>query len=108
MFAELQRSHPTATLATLFAQLENPYAPVWDLEVARARLGKLMDSGRTADRAVELFPVLQLQLGQQLAEQFEPPTPPATDEIDYDYDLSPWITPDEPPAPGFSFGAPKL
>lgn len=104
MFTELQRSNPTATLTTLFAQLENPFAPVWDLEVAHARLEELMDSSRTADLAVELFPVLQLKL----AEQFESLKPPVTYELDQNYDLSPGITPEDPPAPGFSFGAPKL
>jgi len=108
MYVELQRSNPTATLATLFAQLENPYAPVWDLDVARARLVELMDSGRTADLAFELFPLLQIQIAQQLAEQFEPPTLPATYELNQHFDLSPGIAPDEPPDPEFGPGVPKM
>jgi hypothetical protein len=99
----LQQSDPNATLVTLFAQLEDPFAPIWDLEVASKRLDTLMGSGRTADLAVELFPVLQLKINLQVAQKFKPPTPPVTYEVNQnvdlnqDYGLSPGITPDEPP-----------
>jgi hypothetical protein len=114
MYAKLKKADPNATLATLFAQLEDPFAPVWDLEVAHKGLATLMDSSRTADLAFELFPVLQMTLALQAAEQFEPPTPPVTYELNQDVDLnqefdpSPGITPDEPPEPGFSPGVPKM
>jgi len=114
MFAELQRSNPTATLATLFAQLENPCAPVWDLDVANKRLGKLMSSGRTANLAFELFPVLQLRINLLAIENLKSLSAPVNYalnenvDLNHGYSQAPGVTPNEPPQPGFRPGAPKM
>jgi len=114
MFVELQRSNPTATLATLFAQLENPYAPIWNLQVVRKRLDTLMDSGRTANLAVELFSVLQMELSMVAIENIKSLSPPVNYALNQNVDLNhgysqaPGITPNEPPQPGFGPGAPKM